>query len=83
MPQITNINNSRRTHDTSERGEETRVPQFRAIPDKRGRVLVAMTFNTDMGDSWEREGEDPEFFQMFSPPGYAIAIDVLLYALTH
>ena len=45
--------------------------------------MVAMTFNTDMGDSWEREGEDLEFFRLFSPPGYALGADVLLYAMTH
>ena len=44
-------------------------------------IMVAMTFNTDMGDSWEREGEDPEFFQLFSPPGYALGINVLLYSM--
>src|SRR2546422_5905184 len=83
LTQVTNINNWRRTHDTSERGEETKVPRFRAILDKKGNIMVAMTFNTDMGDSWEREGEDLEFFRLFSPPGYALGADVLLYAMTH
>lgn len=83
VPQITNINNWRRTHNTSERGSESPHASFRAILDKRGRIMVAMTFNTDMGDSWEREGEDQEFFQTFSPPGYALGVDVLLYAMTH
>jgi hypothetical protein len=83
IPQVTNINNWRRTHNTSERGAESPHASFRAILDKKGRIMVAMTFNTDMGDSWEREGEDPEFFQLFSPPGYALGVDVLLYAMTH
>ena len=39
--------------------------------------------NTDVADSWEREGEDPGFFYQFSPDGYALGIDVLLYVLTH
>ena len=43
----------------------------------------AMSFNTDVGDSWEREGEDREFFREFSPDGYALGVDVLLYAMTH
>jgi hypothetical protein len=83
VPQITNINTWRRNGDTSERGEESPHASFRAILDKQGHIMVAMTFNTDMGDSWEREGEDPDFFQTFSPPGYAMGIDILLYALTH
>jgi Domain of unknown function (DUF4159) len=83
FPQVTNINNWRRTHNTSERGAETRVPHFRAIFDKQGHMLVAMSFNTDIGDSWEREGEDPDFFRKFAPDGYAVGVDVLLYAMTH
>ena len=39
--------------------------------------------NTDVADSWEREGEDVEFFRQFSPDGYALGINVLLYAMTH
>jgi hypothetical protein len=45
--------------------------------------MVLMTHNTDLGDSWEREGEDPGFFYQFSPPGYAVGINVLVYTLTH
>ena len=83
LPQVTNINNWRRTGDTIEQGEQTRVPHLRAILDRGGRVMVAMTFNTDIGDSWEREGEDPEFFRQFSSEGYALGLDILMYALTH
>lgn len=85
VPQITNIGFWRRTggRETSERGEETRVPHFRAIRDHHGRIMVVMTHNTDVADSWEREGEDPEFFYQFSPDGYAVGINVLLHAMTH
>jgi hypothetical protein len=31
----------------------------------------------------EREAEDPEFFQRFSPNGYALVTNMVLYALTH
>ena len=31
----------------------------------------------------EREGEDPQYFAEFSPDGYALAINIVLYALTH
>jgi hypothetical protein len=69
--------------ETSERGEETRVPHFRAIRDSHGRIIVVMTHNTDIADSWEREAEEPGYFYAFSPDGYALGINVLLYALTH
>ena len=54
-----------------------------AIRDSHGRIMVLMTHNTDVADSWEREGEDPGFFYQFSPSGYALGIDVLLHAMTH
>ena len=85
IPQITNIQFWRRSggQDTSERGEESRTASMRVIRDARGRIMVVATHNTDVADSWEREGEDPEFFYQFSPGGYALGIDVLLYAMTH
>jgi hypothetical protein len=85
VPQITNIRFWRMTRgqETSERGEETRVPHFRAIRDSHRRIMVVMTHNSDVADSWEREGEDPAFFYQFSPDGYALGIDVLLHAMTH
>jgi len=85
VPQVTSIRFWRATggSSTSERGAESAVPHFRAIRDKHGRIIAVMTHNTDVSDSWEREGEDPEFFYRFSPQGYALGIDVLLYAMTH
>jgi hypothetical protein len=85
IPQVTSIRFWRATggQSTSERGAESAVPHFRAIRDKHGRIIAVMTHNTDISDSFEREGEDPEFFYQFSPNGYALGIDVMLYALTH
>jgi hypothetical protein len=42
-----------------------------------------MTHNTDIANSWEREGEDVGFFYQFSPYGYALGMNVLLHAMTH
>ena len=54
-----------------------------AITDAQGRVMVLMTHNTDIADSWEREGEEPEYFYAFSPNGYALGMNVAVYAMTH
>ena len=51
--------------------------------DAHGRIMVLMTHNTDVGDSFEREGDDPQYFLTMSVPGYAYGINALLYALTH
>ena len=58
-----------------ERGPDSLDVHLRAIRDAHGRVMVLMTHNTDVADSWEREGEDPAFFYQFSPNGYALGID--------
>ena len=68
---------------TSERGEDSAVVHTRAILDKHDRIMVLMTHNTDFGDSFEREGDDPQYFYTMSVPGYAFGINTLLYALTH
>jgi len=84
LPQIPAIQSWRRLgYDTSERGEESRTPHFRGIADKTGRVFVVMTHNTDISDTWEREGENKEYFDRFSPDGYAVGVNIILYALTH
>ena len=69
--------------DPRERGSDSPHANFRAIADGQGRVMVAMTHNTDIGDSMEREGDNPDYFAEYSPAGYALATNIVLYALTH
>src|SRR5688572_24266840 len=85
IPQITRLPFWRAVNGTttSERGADSKDAHFRAIRDSHGRIMVVMTHNTDIADSWEREGEDPAYFLRFSPDGYALGVNVLLYALTH
>lgn len=68
---------------TSERGADSDVVQTRAALDVHGRILMLMTHNTDLGDSFEREGDDPTYFSVMSVPGYAFGINTLLYAMSH
>jgi hypothetical protein len=84
VPQIPSINYwAGSGGDTSERGPDSAVPHARGVFDANGRLMVLITHNTDVGDSWEREADDPEYFLRFSVDGYAFAVNVLLYALTH
>ena len=84
VPQIANIGFWRRSGGaTSERGADSAVPHFRVIFDADGRIMVAMTHNTDIQDAWEREGEDQRFFEAFAPDGYSLGMNVLIYAMTH
>jgi hypothetical protein len=84
IPQIPNIGFFMRSGGgTSEQGADSAVPHVRGIADRNGRLMVLMTHNTDVQDSWEREGDDPAYFYAFSPRGYAFGINTILYALTH
>lgn len=81
IPQIPNIGYYLRSGgDTSEQGADSETPHARVIADDHGRVMVLMTHNTDISDSWEREADDPGYFYTFSPRGYAFGINVLRYA---
>jgi hypothetical protein len=68
---------------TSERGSDSAVPHARAIADRHGRLMVLMTHNTDIGDSWEEEASHPQYFYEMSVNGYAFGINVLVYAMSH
>jgi hypothetical protein len=83
VPQITNVTFwEKNNHQTSERGDDSAQVHLRAIRDSRRRIMVLMTHNTDVGDSFEREKEDSDYSRLFSPPGYSLGINVLLYAMT-
>ncbi|HVV45691.1 MAG TPA: DUF4159 domain-containing protein [Bryobacteraceae bacterium] len=57
-------------------------PRWRGIYDDRGRVMVAMTFDSDLGDSWEW-ADDPGYDEKFSALGIRIAVNYIVYAMTH
>ena len=68
---------------TSELGVRSAKARLRAIRDDDGRLLVLMSYNTDIADGWEREGEDYAFFAQFSPDAYALGINILVWTMTH
>ncbi len=56
---------------------------FRGLFAENGRLLVLATHNSDIGDGWERESENEAYFETFSTKSYALAINIITYALTH
>jgi hypothetical protein len=83
VPQIPSIRRWVPGGSTSEYGQDSIQVHARGISDSKGRLMVFMTHNTDIADAWEREGEDPRYFYEFGPKGYALGINVILYALSH
>ena len=71
--------------NVSERAFMNDSPQvnFRGIQDHDGRLMVVMAHNTDIPDTWEREGESREYFDRFSANGYAVGVNIMIYAMTH
>jgi hypothetical protein len=58
------------------------VPHWLGIYDDHGRIMVAMSFNSDIGDSWEW-ADDPRYPEKFSALGIRIGVNYVVYSLTH
>jgi hypothetical protein len=60
------------------------APHCKGIFDKQGRLMMAINFNTDLGDSWQQEGSDEGYFRDFSArQGFPMGINMITYAMTH
>lgn len=63
---------------------DAKTPHYRGIFDEKGRMMAIICHNTDLGDGWEREGEDPWYFTEFSEKkAYPLGINIIFYAMTH
>ncbi|MBI3468901.1 MAG: DUF4159 domain-containing protein [Planctomycetes bacterium] len=83
-PQVPSIHAaSRGSGRTWERWDAQEV-HFKAIFDDKGRMMSIICHNTDLGDGWEREGEDEWYFREFSEKkSYPMGINIVFYAMTH
>jgi hypothetical protein len=57
-------------------------PHWRGIYDDKGRLVVAVWFNSDTGDSWEW-ADVPEYPEKYSSLGIRLAVNHIVYAMTH
>ena len=58
------------------------TPQWRGIRDDTGRLMVAITSNSDIGDSWEF-ADSPNYPERYSALGIRIGVNYVLYSMTH
>jgi len=58
------------------------TPHVRAIFDDDQRLIVLINWNTDLGDAWEW-AEDPYYPLMYSNYAYQVAINAIIYAMSH
>ncbi len=85
-PQIPSINVAvaGRPYGITWEREDAQEVHFKAIYDDKGRMMVIICHNTDLGDGWEREGEDEWYFHEFSEKkAYPLGINIVVYAMTH
>jgi hypothetical protein len=89
LPQLPTLqmwlrNNAVGEPDRTWRSEVDGGPHFRAIFDDNGHIMVLECANNDIADTWEREGENEEYFHRFSEKlGYPLGINIIFYAMTH
>ena len=57
-------------------------PHWRAIYDDRGRIIVAICHDMDLGDSWEH-ADNPQYPERFSALGIRIGVNYIVYAMSH
>ncbi|MEZ5401656.1 MAG: DUF4159 domain-containing protein [Bryobacteraceae bacterium] len=58
------------------------VPHWRALRDRRGRMIVAMSFNQDVGDGWEF-ADHPDYPEKYGSMAMRLGMNYVIYAMTH
>ncbi len=68
-------------HGDSEGDED---PHFQGYVDDDGRLMALFCHNNDVGDGFEREGENREYYATYSVKvSYPLGINIVTYAMTH
>jgi Domain of unknown function (DUF4159) len=57
-------------------------PKWRAIYDDKGRIMVAICHNMDLGDAWEHSDE-ARYQEKWASLAYRVAMNYFVYDLTH
>jgi len=57
-------------------------PHWRGIYDDKGRMMIAIWYNIDAGDSWEW-ADYPEYPEHYSALGIRMGINFIVYSMTH
>jgi hypothetical protein len=67
---------------TYERGQSGMEPHWRGIYDDKGRLMVVIGHNMDLGDAWEHSDE-ARYQEKWSSLAYRLAMNYVVYDLTH
>jgi len=78
--QVPNVGQAMEGERTHER--DGYVAHCRGIFDDKGRLLVVVNWNTDLGDAWEW-AEQPHYSLRYSTYAYQIGVNFVVYAMSH
>ena len=79
-----NLTRPRRTWEYEITWEEPQGADYRAFLDDKGRIMILVCLNTDLGDGWEEEGVSEWYFSNFAEKlSYPMGINIIVYAMTH
>lgn len=79
--QTPNMNNGCRGGQTWEQRDDTE-PRVLGISDDNGRLMVVLTYNTDLGDAWEYM-DLPCYPQKYTGYALRMGLNLMTYAITH
>jgi len=81
LPQIPALNSWLRNGQNSEIGPA--AVHYYGVFDDHRRLVVLVSVNSDVSDSWEREGDNHAYFETYSWQGYALGVNVAVWVMTH
>jgi hypothetical protein len=58
------------------------TPHWRGIRDDDGRWMIVISHNIDYGEGWE-QADNPAYPQPFTRQAYEVAVNYLIYSMTH
>src|SRR5947209_410697 len=67
--QVPGYSNWMENHITYEKGDTGKEPHWRGIRDDKGRIIVAICHNMDLGDAWENS-DDPKYKEQWASLAY-------------
>ncbi len=79
--QVPNVSNGCYGGRTWEQPDDI-LPGTYGISDDKGRLMVVITYNTDLGDAWEYM-DLPCYPIKYSGHAYRVGLDFMIYAMTH
>lgn len=85
LDQLTQIPGQRHLYRAADGSIQARLrgPQaWRGVYDDKGRLMVAINFNMDMGDAWEH-ADDAFYPQPMTALAYRFGVNYVIYAMTH